>query len=104
MVTFLVLEGPMGVLRSKTSTGTCLTFSGVASLGVLDRDFPFNGEVLATLGVTDLDLLLGVSVPVLETSVGVELSFGVVVRDLKILSTGVWLIFDWGKGDRSSWS
>jgi len=107
VTTFLVLAGTMGVVRSTTSSvGSSLAFSGVLVVlmfGVVERDFPFRGEVLVMQGVTDLDLVLGVTVPELGSSEGVEwLSRGVVVRDLRILSTGVWVVFDCGNGDKSS--
>lgn len=68
-------------------------FSGVDAfvLGVLGQDSLFSGVVLVTLGVTGLDLVLGVTDPELGTSgvVVVGVSLGVLVRDLRIRSTGV---------------
>lgn len=84
--TFRALTGIIGVVRSSSST-----FAGVQ-----DLDFPFTGVLLGTLGVTDLEFVLGVADPGLDVSKGVFFpsgdgweSLGVVVRDLRILSTGV---------------
>jgi len=89
--TFLALAGIMGVARSTSSTWA----------GVQDLDLSFTGVVLGVLGVTDLDFVLIGTGSGLDTWEGVFFPsgvgwefFGVVVRDLNILSTGVWVTFD----------